>query len=89
MTNGASEALETTITVLCKPGSNILFPRPGFAYSVVTNARRVEDRYYNLDPDREWEVDFEHLKTLVDEKTAALVITKYALKYLLRETYFK
>lgn len=64
------------ITVLCKPGSNILFPRPGFAYSVSTNARHVEDRYYNLLPDREWEVDLEHVKTLIDDQTAAIVITK-------------
>jgi tyrosine aminotransferase len=76
MTNGASEALDTIITVLCKVGSNILFPRPGFAYSVSTDARRVEDRYYNLIPEKEWEVDLEHMKTLVDTKTAAIVITK-------------
>jgi aspartate/methionine/tyrosine aminotransferase len=76
LTNGASEALDMIITVLCKPGSNILFPRPGFAYSVSTNARHVEDRYYNLLPERDWEIDLDHVKTLIDENTAAIVITK-------------
>lgn len=78
LTNGASEALDMVITVLCKPGSNILFPRPGFAYSVSTNARHVEDRYYNLLPEKEWEVDLEHAESLIDERTAAIVITKFA-----------
>jgi tyrosine aminotransferase len=76
MANGASGALDMVITVLCKPGANILFPKPGFSYNAATNARRVEDRYYNLVPEREWECDFEHMKSLVDENTAALVITK-------------
>jgi tyrosine aminotransferase len=85
MTNGASEALDMVVTILCRPGSNILFPRPGFAYSVSPNARRVEDRYYNLLPEKEWEVDFEHLKTLIDDRTAALVITKYITLHDIRE----
>lgn len=92
MMNGASEALDTVITVLCAPGSNILFPRPGtycdastvllssrptgFAYCLITSARRVEDRYYNLIPEQEWAVDLEHMKTLVDDKTTAVVLTK-------------
>jgi tyrosine aminotransferase len=76
MANGASEALDMVVTVLCKPGSNILFPKPGFAYGACCNARRVEDRYYNLIPEREWECDFEHMKSLVDKDTAAIVITK-------------
>jgi tyrosine aminotransferase len=79
MTNGAMVAFANTIAVLCKPGSNILIPRPGFTYSVATSTPAVEDRYYNLDPNKDWELDFEHLKTLVNEQTAALVITKYVL----------
>ncbi|EIN06409.1 tyrosine aminotransferas-like protein [Punctularia strigosozonata HHB-11173 SS5] len=91
MANGASEALDIVISALCPPGSNILFPRPGFAYSVVTDARHIEDRYYNLVPEREWEVDLEQLESLIDGKTQAIVVTNpsnpcgsnYTVKHLL------
>jgi tyrosine aminotransferase len=82
MTNGTASALDLVITALGRAGSSMLFPRPGFAYSPSPNARRVEDRYYNLLPDREWEVDLEHLATLVDENTAALVLNKYVPRHM-------
>jgi tyrosine aminotransferase len=76
MANGTSEALDLVVTVLGRRGANVLFPRPGFAYSVSPNARGVEDRYYNLLPERDWEVDLAHLATLVDENTVALFVNK-------------
>jgi tyrosine aminotransferase len=76
MANGTSGAIDLIVTVLGRRGGNMLFPRPGFAYSPSPNARGVEDRYYNLIPEREWEVDLAHLDTLVDENTVAIFINK-------------
>ena len=34
----------------------------------------IETREYNLLPDNDWEVDLEHMESLIDEKTAAIII---------------
>lgn len=73
--SGCSGALDLAITVLANPGQNILIPRPGFSlYKTLAASLSIETRYYNLLPENSWEVDLEHLESLIDENTATIII---------------
>lgn len=75
LTNGCSSALEMCITVLANPGSNILLPRPGFSiYKTLAEAIGIEVRLYNLQPEKSWEIDLDHLRSLIDNKTSAILV---------------
>ncbi|CAL8262711.1 unnamed protein product [Merluccius merluccius] len=76
LTSGCSQAIELCINVLSNPGDNILIPCPGFSlYKTVAVAVGVNVKLYNLLPKQSWEVDLEHLESLIDEKTSCLVLT--------------
>ena len=34
----------------------------------------IETREYNLLPNQDWEVDLNHMESLIDEKTAAIIV---------------
>lgn len=34
----------------------------------------IESRHYNLDPNRNWNVDLKHMESLIDDKTKAIVV---------------
>ncbi|KAL8603959.1 hypothetical protein ACOMHN_039003 [Nucella lapillus] len=73
--SGCSGALDMCITVLANPGQNILVPSPGFSiYKTLAETLGITVRLYNLLPDRSWEIDLEHLTSLIDDNTAALVV---------------
>lgn len=73
---GCSEALEMAILVLANPGQNVLIPKPGFSlYWTLCQAYNIDTKYYRLLPERSWEVDLEHLESLIDENTNSIVIT--------------
>ncbi|XP_044596511.1 tyrosine aminotransferase [Cotesia glomerata] len=73
--SGCSCALDLCITVLAKEGQNILIPRPGFSlYRTLAVGLGVGVRAYNLLPDFGWEIDLDHLASLVDERTAAIIV---------------
>ncbi|XP_060082304.1 tyrosine aminotransferase-like [Ylistrum balloti] len=75
LTNGCSSALEMCITVLANAGDNILLPRPGFSiYKTLAEAIGIEVRLYNLQPEKSWEIDLDHLRSLVDGNTAAILV---------------
>jgi tyrosine aminotransferase len=76
MSMGCSEALSHSIAALAgRPGGNMLLPRPGFPlYDVLCQYHGVEIRYYDLLPDRDWEIDVKGLDGLVDKNTRALII---------------
>ncbi|KAI7849307.1 tyrosine aminotransferase [Circinella umbellata] len=75
LTNGCSGALEICFSVLCNPGQNILLPRPGFSlYRSLAEVKEVEGRYYDLIPEKNWQVDLEQMETLIDNNTAAILI---------------
>ncbi|KAJ2184831.1 hypothetical protein IW144_006608, partial [Coemansia sp. RSA 522] len=75
MASGCSGAVEMAISVLCNEGQNILLPRPGFClYNTVAGSRNIETRLYNLLSESNWEVDIEHMESLIDNKTAAVLI---------------
>ncbi|TYZ61271.1 hypothetical protein PybrP1_009572 [[Pythium] brassicae (nom. inval.)] len=73
--SGGSGALDIAITGLLNPGDNILLPKPGFPlYQVISETHKIECRFYNLDPENNWEADLAHMQSLVDEKTKAILV---------------
>lgn len=74
--SGCSTSLDLCISALASYGQNILCPRPGFSiYRTLSEGFGMEVRNYDLIPERKWEIDLEHLESLIDENTAALIIT--------------
>jgi len=60
---------------LAGPGKNILVPRPGFPlYVTLMRPYDIEERYYNLRMEKNWEADLEQMEALIDENTAAIVV---------------
>jgi len=67
--------LDLAITVLGNPGDNILMPRPGFPlYETLARYQGIDVKHYELIPEQSWQVDLEHLESLIDDKTKALVL---------------
>ncbi|CAM0913557.1 unnamed protein product [Alopecurus aequalis] len=75
LTSGCIQAVEIVISVLAQPGANILLPKPGFPlYESRTMFSHLEDRHFDLIPERGWQVDLESVKALADENTVAMVV---------------
>lgn len=75
LTSGCSQAIELCLAVLANPGQNILIPRPGFSlYRTLAESMGIEIKLYNLLPEKSWEIDLKQLESLIDEKTACLVV---------------
>lgn len=74
--SGCSCALDLCIAAIAGPGQNILIPKPGFSiYGTLAEGFGIECRSYNLIPEKNWEIDLNHLETLIDENTAAVIVT--------------
>nr|XP_048328442.1 probable aminotransferase TAT2 [Ziziphus jujuba var. spinosa] len=75
ITVGCKDAIDTILTILPYPGANILFPRTCYpCYIGQVDFCNVEVCYFDLLPEKGWEVDLDALKVLADENTVALVI---------------
>ncbi|KAI4383314.1 hypothetical protein MLD38_009166 [Melastoma candidum] len=75
MTVGCTQAIEIILTVLARPGANILLPRPGFPFYEARAAHcNLEVRYFDLLPEKGWEVDLKAVEDMSDENTMAMVI---------------
>lgn len=75
LASGCSHAIDLCICVLAKHGQNILIPRPGFPlYKTLTSVYGVQYKQYNLLAEKNWSIDLEHLESLIDENTAAIVV---------------
>eukprot|EP01064_Diplonema_japonicum_P002357 TRINITY_DN11487_c0_g1_i1.p1 TRINITY_DN11487_c0_g1~~TRINITY_DN11487_c0_g1_i1.p1 ORF type:complete len:294 (+),score=84.13 TRINITY_DN11487_c0_g1_i1:1114-1995(+) len=58
-----------------EPGDNILLPNPGFSlYKTICDSKGFECNFYNLLPEKNWECDLDHMRTLVNSKTRAVFI---------------
>ena len=63
------------MTGLLNPGDNILLPKPGFPlYQVICDAHKIQCKFYDLLPEKNWEVDVAQLESLVDENTKAILV---------------
>ncbi|XP_078525813.1 tyrosine aminotransferase [Lissotriton helveticus] len=75
LTSGCSQAIELCLSVLANPGQNILIPRPGFSlYKTLALSMGIEVKLYNLLPEKSWEIDLKHLESLIDDKTACIIV---------------
>ena len=75
VTSGCTNAIDIALSILARPGANILVPRPGFPiYELCASFRQLEVRHFNLLPTRVWEVDLDAVESLADENTVAIVI---------------
>lgn len=75
VTSGCSGAIVIAIQGLGGTGDNILCPAPGFClYETAANHSGIETKFYNLAPERQWEVDLAHLESMIDSRTRAIVV---------------
>uniref|UniRef100_A0A8C8C9E6 Tyrosine aminotransferase n=1 Tax=Oncorhynchus tshawytscha TaxID=74940 RepID=A0A8C8C9E6_ONCTS len=75
LTSGCSQAIDLAITVLCNPGDNILIPCPGFSlYKTLAVSLGIQVKLYNLLPEKSWEIDLQHMESLIDDRTTCLII---------------
>ena len=73
--SGCSCSLDLCISALANPGDNILVPRPGFPlYTTLANGLGIKTKEYDLKPDDDWQVDLDHLASIVDDKTVAILV---------------
>lgn len=75
VTSGCTQAIDVSLAMLARPGANILLPRPGFPiYELCATFRNLEIRYFDLIPEKGWEVDLNSVEALADHNTVAVVI---------------
>merc|ERR1719272_1754345 len=76
LASGCSGALELAMAALADEGKNILLPEPGFSlYKTLASSKGVSTKGYRCLADKGWEIDLDHLESLVDADTVAIVIT--------------
>jgi tyrosine aminotransferase len=65
------------MAILADSTKNVLFPKPLFtAYETMIATVGAEIRYYDLLPERNWEVDLQSLESHIDENTALIMLNK-------------
>ncbi|XP_020097006.1 nicotianamine aminotransferase A-like [Ananas comosus] len=75
VTGGCTQAVDAVFSILARPGVNILLPMPGFPlYEARSVFSGIDVRYFDLIPEKGWEIDLEAVEALADENTAAMVI---------------
>ncbi|XP_020229357.1 tyrosine aminotransferase isoform X3 [Cajanus cajan] len=75
LTAGGAQAIDIILPVLACPGANILLPRPGYPqYDSRATYCFLEVRYFDLLPQRGWEVDLDSIEALADDNTVAMVL---------------
>jgi aspartate/methionine/tyrosine aminotransferase len=74
VTNGASEAFLLLLSVLSRPGGNVLLPMPGYpAFDGMARFAHVEPRYYRLHRELSFKTDLEQVASLADDDTILAV----------------
>jgi len=60
---------------LCSRGENLLVPTPSFPIvQTICDSLGVQVKYYNLLPEKGWEADLAMMKSLINEKTKAILV---------------
>ena len=73
--NGVSEIASMVCTAIFEPGDEVLVPTP--CYSLWNNEitlRGAKPVFYRCDPNNGWNPDVEHIKSLVNKNTKAILI---------------
>ena len=75
ITSGTSEGIELALTTLAEGGDEVLVPVPTYPlYTAVLAKIGARPVFYRLDPNRGWQPDIDHIRSLVTSKTRALVV---------------
>ncbi|TRY82836.1 hypothetical protein DNTS_022052 [Danionella cerebrum] len=71
LASGCSQAIELAITVL----GQYFSPTPGFSlYKTLAVSMGIQVKHYNLLPEKSWEIDLQHMESLIDDKTTCLIV---------------
>lgn len=75
ITSGTSEGIELALQALVDPGTEVLVPVPTYPlYTAVLAKIGARPAYYRTDPARGWLPDVDHIRSLINTNTRALVV---------------
>jgi alanine-synthesizing transaminase len=75
ITSGTSEGIELAITGLVDEGEEVLVPSPTYPlYTAVLAKIGAQPAFYRTDHTNHWLPDLDHIKSLINPKTRALVV---------------
>ncbi len=75
ITSGTSEGIELALTGIVDEGEEVLVPSPTYPlYTAVLAKIGATPAYYRTDHTREWMPDLDHIRSLINPKTRALVV---------------
>ena len=74
LTTGTSEGIDLVLNALVDEGDEVLVPLPTYPlYTAIIAKIAAEARYYRTDPQRDWQPDIDHLRSLITPRTRVLV----------------
>jgi alanine-synthesizing transaminase len=75
ITSGTSEGIELALTAVADAGDRVLVPLPTYPlYTAVLAKIGADAAYYRTDPARGWMPDLDHIESLIDARTRAIVL---------------
>ena len=75
ITSGTSEGIELALTGIVDEGEEVLVPSPTYPlYTAVLAKIGAQPAFYRTDHTNNWQPDLDHLRSLINEKTRALVV---------------
>ena len=75
ITSGASEAADLVLTALVDREDEVLMPAPGYPlYPAILSKLGARALYYSLEKDTEWQPDIDEIRSLIGERTRALLL---------------
>jgi alanine-synthesizing transaminase len=75
ITSGTSEGIELALTGIVDEGEEVLVPSPTYPlYTAVLAKIGAHPAYYRTDHTNNWQPDLDHLRSLITNKTRALVV---------------
>jgi alanine-synthesizing transaminase len=75
ITSGTSEGIELALTAIVDEGEQVLVPSPTYPlYTAVLAKIGAQPSYYKTDHTNNWQPDLDHIKSLINPKTRALVV---------------
>src|SRR5215203_248370 len=75
ITSGTSEGIELALTGIVDEGEEVLVPSPTYPlYTAVLAKIGAQPAYYRTDHTNNWQPDLDHIRSVINRKTRALVV---------------